>query len=460
MSRSPPPPVENVLACVGNTPMVRLRRVTEDIRTRVLAKCEQMNPGASVKDRIGLAIIEEAERSGRLRPGGIVVEGTSGNTGVGLAIAAAIRGYRCIFTIPDKMSVEKVKLLKAFGAQVIVTPTVPHSHPDYYVTVAKRIAEENENAIFANQFYNQANPEAHYRSTGPEIWTQTGGRLSALIGGMGTGGTMTGCARFLKEKNPRIRVVGADPQGSALKSAKETGQAGESQPYKVEGIGNDKVPGTLDLALVDEIRTVTDKDAFLMTRRLAREEGLFVGGSSGLAVVVALQVAREIDDPDSTVVVILPDTGERYLSKVHSDEWMAENRFLLQDEAHAADLLQRKRSGAAALVLITGDRTVKQALALMNEHAVTQLPVVEGGDCVGSVKESALMARAIEERRVLDQAVSSVMDRPYPVVHDHDPMDHVLRLFTRENEAVLVRRAGRIDAILTRYDVIQHLAGR
>jgi cystathionine beta-synthase len=248
--------------------------------------------------------------------------------------------------------------------------------------------------------------------------------------------------------------------GSILKTAKETGHITEGQPYKVEGIGGDKLPGTLDLSLVDEIRLVTDKEAFLMTRRLAREEGLFAGGSSGLAVVVALQVAREIDDPSAIVVVILPDTGERYLSKVHSDEWMTENRFMEQDEARARDLLSRKRTGATSLVSITSDRIVKQALALMNEHSVTQLPVIDGGECVGSVKEGALMARAIEDRKTLDASVGSVMDKPFPVVHDHDPMDHVLRLFTRENEAVLVRRAGRIGGILTRYDVIQHLSGR
>lgn len=460
MERKAPAPVDDILACIGATPMVRLRKVTEDVRTQVFAKCEFFNPGSSVKDRIGVAIIDEAERSGRLKPGGLVVEGTSGNTGVGLALAAAIRGYRCIFTIPDKMSTEKVKLLKAFGAHVIVTPTVGPLHPEYYVTVAKRIAEENPNAIFANQFYNDANPEAHYKTTGPEIYEQTEGKITALVGGMGTGGTMTGVGRYLKERNPAIRIVGADPFGSILKTAKETGRLTEGQPYKVEGIGGDKIPHTLDLNVIDEIRNVTDKEAFLMTRRLAREEGMFVGGSSGLAAVTALQVAREIDDRAAIVVVLLTDTGERYLSKVHSDEWMTENRFLEHEEARARDLLARKRTSAVHLLSVSGDRTVKQALATMNEHAITQLPVIEGGECVGSVKEAALMSRAIEDRKILDGSVASVMDRPYPVVHEHDPLDHVLRLFTRENEAVLVRRAGKVDAILTRYDALQYLAGR
>ncbi len=460
MPRPTPAPFNNILECIGGTPLVRLSRIASDVRTQVYAKCEFMNPGASVKDRIGIAIIEDAERSGRLRPGGLIVEGTSGNTGVGLAIAAALRGYRCLFTIPDKMSVEKIKLLKAFGAEVIVTPTVGHNHPEYYVNVAKRIAAEHENAILANQFYNPANPEAHYRSTGPELWEQTQGRITALVGGMGTGGTMTGCARYLKEKKPGVRIIGADPSGSVLKSMKESGVPGESQPYKIEGIGNDKVPATLELGLLDEIRRVSDKEAFLMTRRLAREEGMFVGGSSGLAAHTALQVAREIDDPNAWVVVILTDTGERYLSKVHSDEWMMENRFLQQDEARAKDLLAKKRSGASSLISVPSDKMVKQAIALMNEHGVTQLPVIDAGECLGSVKESTVTARALEDRKVLERPVGAIMDRPYPVVQEGDPMDYILRLFTRENDAVLVRKGGKIEGILTRYDALQHLTGR
>ena len=458
MSLKPPPCAANILETVGNTPLVRFGKLANNVRTQVLAKCEFMNPGGSVKDRIGIAIIEDAEQKGHLKPGGLIVEGTSGNTGIGLALAAAIRGYRCIFTIPDKMSTEKVKLLKAFGAEVIVTPTVGPDHPEYYVTVAKQIVEQQGNAVLANQFYNQANPDAHYRTTGPEIWEQTGGRITALVGGMGTGGTMTGAARFLKEQNPAIRIIGCDPDGSVLKSAKDTGNLGEGQPYKVEGIGNDKVPGTLDLSLIDEIRTVTDQDAFLMTRRLVREEGLFAGGSSGLATVVALQIAREIDDPSAMVAVILPSTGERYLSKVHSDEWMTENRFLSLDHGVARDLLGRKRPGVSDLIAIAEDKTVKQALAMMSDHGITQLPVFRGGECTGSVREANLMARAIQEHAVLDQAVATVMEAPYPVIHEHDPMDHVLRLFTRNNDAVLIRRAGEISGILTRSDVIQHLA--
>ncbi len=458
--RRPLPPVcNNVLELIGNTPMVRLGPVAEGIRTKVLAKCEQMNPGASVKDRIGVAIIEAAERAGKLKPGGLVVEATSGNTGVGLALAAALKGYRCIFTIPDKMSSEKIKLLKAFGAEVIVTPTVPANHPDYYVTVGRAIAAETANAIFSDQFYNQVNPQAHYESTGPEIWAQTEGRITALVGGMGTGGTMTGCARFLKEKNPRVRIIGADPEGSVFRHALETGCCAPGQPYKIEGIGGDKVPGTLDLKLIDEIRTVTDKDAFHMTRRLAREEGLFVGGSSGLATYVAIQLAREIDDPNAVVVVMLTDTGERYLSKVHNDEWMQENRFLEPRDVRVTELVGKKKSDAR-LVSTTPEKTVKQVLSLMSQNNISQVPIIDGGESRGSVREGNLMAKVIESTAAFDKAVIHFAEPPFPVVNANDPVDHIIRLFTKDNEAVLVRTGGAINGILTRYDVIQHLSGR
>ena len=322
-------PYESVLDTIGWTPLIRLTRVTAGIRTPVYGKAEFFNPGGSVKDRIGLPIIEAAERDGSLRPGGTIVEGTSGNTGVGLAIAAALKGYRCIFTMPDKMSQEKVRLLKAFGAEVIITPTaVPPDHPDNYVMMAKRIAHETPNAILANQFYNQANPKAHYDTTGPELWEQTEGRVTHFVAAAGTGGTLTGVARYLKERNPRIRIIAGDPTGSILAELWRTKGAshGDGVPYKVEGIGQDKLPGTLDLSLIDDYRTVSDRDAFALARRLTREEGLFVGGSSGLIAHVALQVAREVDDPKAFVVTFLCDTGERYLSKLYSDEWMRENQ--------------------------------------------------------------------------------------------------------------------------------------
>lgn len=318
-------PYDDVADVVGNTPLVRLREVTREVRTPVYAKAEFMNPGGSVKDRIGEAIIAAAEREGRLGPGGTVVEGTSGNTGVGLALAAAKRGYRCIFTIPDKMSMEKVRLLRAFGAEVLITPSdVPPDDPENYVEKAKAIARETPNAIFADQFYNQANPQAHYASTGPEIWSQTGGRVTHLVASAGTGGTISGAGRYLKEQGD-VRVIGGDPDGSVLAHYWRTGEKKEGDRYKVEGIGNEKIPSTLWFDVIDDYRTVTDADAFAMARRLTREEGLFVGGSSGLNAHLAVQVARELDDPDALVVCILPDTGERYLSKLYDDDWLRQN---------------------------------------------------------------------------------------------------------------------------------------
>ncbi|HET7791657.1 MAG TPA: cysteine synthase family protein [Gemmatimonadales bacterium] len=321
--------LDTVLGAIGHTPLVRLHRVAAGIRTPVYAKAEFLNPGASVKDRIGIAMIEAAERSGRLKPGGTIVEATSGNTGVGLAIAAAVKGYRCIFTIPDKMSVEKVQLLRAYGAEVIVTPTaVPEDHPDNYIVKGRAIAASLKNAIFADQHYNPVNPDAHYRSTGPEIWEQTGGAITHFVCSPGTGGTVSGAGRYLKEKNPRVCVVAGDPEGSIYSSYARTKEKREGAPYKVEGIGGDKIPTSLDFDVVDEWLTVSDRDAMLMARRLAREEGLFVGGSTGVNVVSALRVAARADDPRACIVTILADTGERYLSKVYNDDWMRAQGFL------------------------------------------------------------------------------------------------------------------------------------
>jgi cystathionine beta-synthase len=452
---------EHVLATVGWTPLIRINRVAAGIRTPVYGKAEFFNPGGSVKDRIGPAIIEAAERDGSLRPGGTVVEGTSGNTGVGLALAAAIKGYRCIFTIPDKMSQEKVRLLKAFGAEVIVTPTaVPPDHPDNYVMMAKRIAEETPNAILANQFYNQANPEAHYRTTGPELWEQTEGRITHFVSAAGTGGTITGVGRYLKERKPSVRIIGGDPVGSIIRGFAETGEIGESAPYKVEGIGQDKIPGTLDLSVVDEWRSVDDRTAMSLARRLTREEGLFVGGSSGLIAHVALEVAREVDDPEACVVFILCDTGERYLSKVFSDEWMRENRMLEPSRVTAGDALAGKDAGApASLVSVAPETPVRQALGLITMHDVSQLPVLSGGECVGHLGESSLMARVIEDPALLEKSVQHLMDAPLPVVDAHVDLGAVTPLLSRQNPAVLVRRGGRLEGIVTRHDVLRYITG-
>ncbi len=453
-------PYENVLDTVGWTPLIRLNRVVGSIRTPVYGKAEFFNPGGSVKDRIGAAIIEDAERRGDLTPGGIIVEGTSGNTGVALALAATQKGYRCIFTMPDKMSQEKVRLLKAFGAEVIITPTaVPPDHPDNYIVKAKTIAKNTPNAVFANQFYNQANVEAHYRSTGPELWEQTEGRITHLTGSAGTGGTMSGAGRVLKEKNPNIKIVLGDPEGSVFTEYHRTQEIGEGQTYKVEGIGGDKLPETLHFDVVDEFLTVSDRDSFQMARRLTKEEGLFVGGSAGMNVYVALKIAREIDDPSACVVAILCDTGERYLSKLFNDEWMRENQMLESKHVTAEQILASKPQSTPTLVTVEPSHTVRQALNLMSTYGVSQLPIIESGDCVGSLSEGSVMARAIASPVVLDQPVHEVMEAPYPIVDADFAVEGFSELLSRETPAVLVRQNDDLAGIVTRYDVLHQVAG-
>ena len=456
-------PYDNVLETIGWTPLIRLNRVTRGFRTPVYAKAEFYNPGGSVKDRIGVPIIDRAEREGTLKPGGTIVEGTSGNTGVGLAIAAALKGYRCVFTMPDKMSQEKVRLLKAFGAEVIITPTaVPPDHPDNYIMRAKEIAAATPNAILANQFYNDANPQAHYETTGPELWEQSEGRITHFVAAAGTGGTLTGVGRYLKERNPKIRIISGDPVGSILAEMWRSGGKTtiEGVPYKVEGIGQDKVPGTLDMGVIDEYHTVSDRESFAMARRLTREEGLFVGGSSGLIAHVALTVARQVNDPNAFIVTVLCDTGERYLSKLYNDEWMRENQMLEGDRMTLGQLLGAKDGTAQAVISVTPGTTVRQALRLMSLHDVSQLPVMDGEACVGSVSDWSLSARSLDNTKLLDATVSDVMDAPFPVVDAHQPVDAVVKLLSKANPAILIRQHETVQGIVTRSDMLHYVMAR
>ncbi len=450
---------EDVLEAVGWTPLIRLSRIANGVKTRILGKAEYLNPCSSLKDRIGITMIEDAEKKGILKPGGTLVEATSGNTGAALAMVAARKGYRAIFTMPDKMSTEKINLLKAFGADVIITPTaVPPDSPENYLNVAKKIAKETPNSFYVNQFYNMTNPETHYRSTGPEIWEQTGGKVDYFVAGMGTGGTISGTGKYLKEQNPKVRIVGADPVGSIIKNFFHTGEMTEGRVYKVEGIGEDMIPGALDMNILDDVRSVTDKQSFNMARRLARDEGIFVGGSSGTAVHVAVEIAKEIDDENVTIVCMLADTGDRYMSKFHSDEWMRENRFLEVEKVNVGVLVDLKREEMEAIISVEPHATVRETLALMNDRNVSQLPVMENGESVGSVQEGSLMNKVLSDTSILDREIREVMEKPFPIVEYHENLRSIAKSFTRKNPAVLVREAGRIVGILTKFDFIHFLS--
>lgn len=452
-------PYDSVLDLIGWTPMLRLSSVVDGARTPVYVKLEFMGPGGSIKDRIGLAMIEAAEREGTLKAGGTVVEATGGNTGLALAMAASLKGYRCICTMPDKMSSEKVKLLRAFGAEVVITPTaVPPDHPDHYLQKARAITAATPGAVMADQFYNEANPQIHYETTGPEIWEQSAGRVTHFVASAGTGGTITGVGRYLKEKNPAVRVIGIDPEGSITAPFFNTGEVGEGTPYKVEGIGNDKIPGTLDLDVVDDYQVLPDQAAFAMARRMTREEGLFAGGSAGLMVHGAIELAKQIDDPDAFVVSLVCDWGERYLSKVYDDEWMRENGFLERSKHTTAfDLIDKKSSDAPELITVEPGTSIRIALSTITAHDIGQLPVVSDGSCVGSVTETSLMSQVLVDTALLDRPVDSVMAPPFPVIADHVDSEEVRTLLTRGNAACLVSTNGQLVGIVTRYDVVRAL---
>lgn len=445
---------ENVLELIGHTPLVKLHRLTRGIKATVLAKMENLNPGFSVKDRIGISMIEAAEREGKLKPGGTIVEATSGNTGIGLALAAAVRGYKCIFVMTDKASVEKSRYLKALGADVVITPvSAKPGTPDHYVSTAQRIARETPNSFYPDQYSHPANPEAHYRTTGPEIWEDTNGRVTHFVAGIGTGGTISGTGRFLKEKNPNIRVIGADPYGSIFKPYKETGKVIETTPYLVEGIGQEVVPPNVQIQYVDEVINITDGDSFEMSRQLGRSEGIFCGGSSGTNLAAALRVARELDE-SAVVVFIVCDTGEHYLTKHHSDEWLREKR-LLEPQRMTAGLINGTKGANApkALVFVAPTDKLSDALAKMNELGLTQIPVLEDGRAVGAIRENRVLAKVVRNRQLLESPVGEVMEGSFPAVDVDATADDVTRML-QASPAVLVEEYGRIVGIITRHDVL------
>jgi cystathionine beta-synthase len=442
-SNAQPTYFETILDTIGHTPLVRLQRVAAGVRCKVLAKLEFLNPGGSVKDRIGLAMIEAAEREGRLKPGGTIVEATSGNTGTGLALAAAIKGYKCIFVMPDKMSVEKVRLLRAFGARVVVTPTaVEPSDPRSYYNVSKRIVAETPNSILANQYHNPENPQSHYRTTGPEIWQQTAGKIKAFVAGMGTGGTISGTGRYLKEQNPDVKIVGVDPLGSLLYDTWRMGRVPDEpflKTYKVEGIGEDFLPSATDLSVVDEVTQVSDKESFLMTRRLVREEALFVGGSAGSAVAGLLK------------------SGSRYLTKVFDDEWMREYGFLESawGEARVADVLKTKVR--RPLIAASPSDPVREIVTRMKIHDISQMPVLTEGKLAGMISESILLSQMATPSASAEDSIAPIVNRQVTTVAPDTHLEAVMSLFGA-NPAVVVVDGDQVLGILTKIDLIDYLA--
>ncbi len=449
---------QNILETIGNTPLVRLNKIVKDLPCEVYAKVETFNPGNSIKDRMAIKMIEDAEKDGRLKPGGTIIEGTSGNTGMGLAIGAVIKGYKCIFTTTDKQSKEKVDALRAFGAEVVVCPTdVDPEDPRSYYSVSSRLVNEIPNAWKPNQYDNPSNAIAHYEQTGPEIWEQTEGKVTHLVVGVGTGGTICGTGRYLKEKNPNVKVLGIDTYGSVFKKYKETGifDKNEIYPYITEGIGEDFLPENVDFNIIDHFEKVTDKDAAVMTRRITREEAIFVGNSAGSALAGLLQMKHMFKKGD-VVVIIFHDHGTRYLGKMFNDEWMRDRGFLQISKPKALDLISSHKN--QKLITVDAGATVNDALTLMNKYGISQIPVTKGGEFVGSLNDSYLFAKLIESNDAKNKGVETIMQAAFPIVEAQTPIDEISKLITKDNNAVLMKDLGGNTHIITKHDVIQAVA--
>lgn len=447
----------DIIGLIGNTPLVRINNITRQhkIKAQVYAKMESLNPGYSVKDRIGISMIDWAETEGVLKKGGTIIEATSGNTGIGLALVAAVRGYRCIFVLTEKASVEKVRYLKGLGADIVICPaTAKPGTPDHYVSTARRIAEETPNSFYPDQYNHPQNPAAHYRTTGPEIWEATEGKITHFVASIGTGGTISGTSRYLKEMNPNIKIVGADPYGSIFKTYKESGHVPEATPYLVEGIGQNLPVGNADLSIIDEIINITDRDSFDYARQLSRREGIFCGGSTGTIFAAALKVAKDLDE-NGVVVFIVCDTGEHYLSKFHSDEWMKEKLLLEPQRITASLIIETKNGGAPPeLIFVSPTDTVGAALDKMSVSGVTQIPVLDEHHSVGSLRESRVLTKLLQNRDLLEAPVSDVMDESFPVLEVDTNLAEIKKKL-QKSPAILIEDFKRITGIITRSDVLE-----
>lgn len=449
---------KNILETIGNTPLVQINTITKDLPCTVLAKIETTNPGNSIKDRMAIKMIEDAEKDGRLKPGGTIIEGTSGNTGMGLAIAAIIKGYKCVFTTTDKQSKEKVDALRAFGADVVVCPTdVEPEDPKSYYSVSSRLVKEIPNSWKPNQYDNLSNTAAHYEQTGPEIWEQTEGKITHLVVGVGTGGTICGTGKFLKEKNPNIKLLGIDTYGSIFKKLKETGEIDKNEiyPYITEGIGEDFLPQNVNIDLIDHFEKVTDRDAAIMTRRIPREEGIFAGNSAGSAMAGLMQM-KDMFKKDDVVVVIFHDHGTRYLGKMFNDDWMRDRGFLEIKKPKAIDLIASHKN--QKLITVESESTISEALSVMNKFGISQMPVKQGHDFVGSLNDSMLFSKLFDDPSLKTKKVVDLMQAPFPIVTENASMEDISKLINKENNAVLMTDLGGSVHIITKHDLIQGIS--